>query len=125
MCGQVFRSVARFHCLGIAQVCLDGVVEFAGSKHLFETMYRCGRMRCQIGVQVEFEILPDNQVPVRLVCQQLAQIGHRDLDRLRTLPFHLIDRPAHDRGHFAVFRISDKQGGQEPMRAPRKPVKYR
>jgi hypothetical protein len=67
----------------------------------------------QIGVEVEFEILPDQQEPVCPVPQQLGQIGDRDLDDLRTLAPHLFDCSAHDRGHFGVRRVRAEQGSQE------------
>ena len=110
---QVFRSVTRFHRLGITQIRLDCGVEFTGAEHLFETVHRCARMRRQISAKIELEVLPQNQKAVRPVSQQLAQIGDRDIDDLRTLPFHLFDRAAHHRGHLGVGRVTAEEGTEK------------
>jgi hypothetical protein len=65
----------------------------------------------QIGVQVEFEILPDDEEPV---CPSVSSSVRSGIEtrRSRHLAFHLRDRTAHDRGHLGVRRIRAEQGSQ-------------
>src|SRR5215469_5118886 len=86
--GKIFLRVAGFDGLRVAQVRLDRRVKFPGGQYLFERSHRCAWVCGQISVEVELEVLPQDQKPVRSIRQQIRQPRYRDLDDVRALAFH-------------------------------------
>ena len=110
MCSR-YSFVSRDSTACEAQPGLEALMVFPRDEHFVERPNGRGRMRGQVGVEIELEVLREDQEAVQAIQHQLVETGDRHLDDLRTLRRHLARRRPYDRRDLGVRRVRPQQGG--------------
>jgi hypothetical protein len=86
---------------------------FPRGEHFVERPNGRGRMRGQVGVEIELEVLREDQEAVHAIQHRFVQAGDCHLDDLRTLRRHLAQCRAHDRRDLGIGRVRPEQGREQ------------